>query len=71
MDLILVNMPVVLIATEKPFSAAARDDMVAIMKEGGVEAKLLENYKEKSELLAAVADVDGMIIRSDKVCCAF
>eukprot|EP01086_Lenisia_limosa_P013608 TRINITY_DN42900_c0_g1_i1.p1 TRINITY_DN42900_c0_g1~~TRINITY_DN42900_c0_g1_i1.p1 ORF type:complete len:310 (-),score=163.59 TRINITY_DN42900_c0_g1_i1:38-895(-) len=41
--------------------------MVAIMKEGGVEAKLLENYKEKSELLAAVADVDGMIIRSDKV----
>ena len=33
----------------------------------GNELVLLEKYTEKAQLLAAVADVDAMIIRSDKV----
>lgn len=57
----------VLLATEKAFAKTARDEVVAIIKQAGYEAVLLENYKEKSQLLSAVADVDAMIIRSDVV----
>jgi D-3-phosphoglycerate dehydrogenase len=57
----------VLLATVKPFSPTARDQVVAILKEAGYEAVLLESYGDKSELLAAVADVHAMIIRSDKI----
>ncbi len=46
----------ILVATEKPFAAAA-----------GHEVALLEKYTEKEQLLAAVADADAMIVRSDKV----
>ena len=38
-----------------------------IFKPVGYEVVLLEKYTEKEELLAAVADVDAIIIRSDKV----
>jgi D-3-phosphoglycerate dehydrogenase len=57
----------VLLATEKPFSPDARDQVVAILKEAGYEVRLLESYKDRGDLLAAVADVHAMIIRSDKV----
>lgn len=57
----------VLLATEKPFSAAARDQVVGILKDAGYEAALLESYTDKADLLKAVADVDALIIRSDKV----
>jgi D-3-phosphoglycerate dehydrogenase / 2-oxoglutarate reductase len=57
----------VLLATEKPFAPAARDQVVAVLKEANYEAVLLESYTDKSALLEAVADVDAMIIRSDKV----
>lgn len=60
-------MKKVLIATEKPFAAAAVNGIKQIFNEAGFEVLLLEKYTEKSELLAAVADVDAMIIRSDKV----
>jgi len=56
-----------LIATEKPFSVEARDEMVKIMKEGGLEVKVLENYKGNQELEAAMQGVDGVIIRSDLI----
>ncbi len=57
----------VLLATVKPFSPVARDQVVAILKEAGYEVQLLESYGDKSELLAAVADVHALIIRSDKI----
>lgn len=56
----------ILIATEKPFAPVAVNKMKAMAEEAGHEVVLLEKYTEKSELIAAVADVDAMIIRSDK-----
>jgi len=58
-------MKKVLIATEKPFAKEAVDSIKEIAKDVGYEIVLLEKYTEKSQLLKAVADVDGMIIRSD------
>lgn len=57
----------VLVATIKPFSPTARDEVVAILKEAGYEVPVLESYGDQSDLVAAVADVHAMIIRSDKV----
>lgn len=59
-------MPKVLIATEKPFAAVAVNGIKKIFDEAGFETVLLEKYTEKSDLIHAVADVDAMIIRSDK-----
>ena len=60
-------MTKVLIATEKPFAPAAVAQIRPIVKNAGFELALLEKYSDKSELLAAVADADAIIIRSDKV----
>lgn len=57
----------VLLATEKAFSASARDEVVGILEGAGYQAVVLESYKAKADLLKAVADVDAMIIRSDVV----
>jgi D-3-phosphoglycerate dehydrogenase / 2-oxoglutarate reductase len=57
----------VLIATEKPFSPAAVEQLVEVLAAAGYEHQLLEKYTDKADLLAAVADADAMIIRSDKV----
>ena len=57
----------ILIATEKPFAKKALDGIKEILTTAGYEVALLEKYTEKEELIAAVADVDGMIVRSDKV----
>jgi D-3-phosphoglycerate dehydrogenase len=56
-----------LLATEKPFAKAAVDGIKAIFDAAGIETILLEKYTETSELLKAVADVDALIVRSDKV----
>ena len=60
-------MTKVLVATEKPFSKVAVDGIKEITDAAGYELSLLEKYTEKSQLLAAVADADALIIRSDKV----
>lgn len=60
-------MAKVLIATEKPFSKVAVDGIREVTDKAGYELVLLEKYTEKSQLLEAVADVDALIIRSDKV----
>ena len=60
-------MAKVLVATEKPFSKVAVDGIKEITDAAGYELSLLEKYTEKSQLLAAVADADALIIRSDKV----
>lgn len=57
----------VLIATEKPFAAVAVDGMRKVIEEAGAELVLLEKYTDKQALLDAAADVDALIIRSDKV----
>lgn len=60
-------MAKVLIATEKPFAATAVSGIKEVIEGAGFELALLEKYTEKAQLLAAVADVDAIIIRSDKV----
>ena len=57
----------ILIATEKPFAAAAVEGIRKEAESAGHELALLEKYTDKSQLLEAVADADAMIIRSDKV----
>ena len=57
----------VLIATEKPFAKTAVEGIESILKEANYEVVRLEKYADKAELLAAVAVVDALIIRSDKV----
>lgn len=57
----------VLIATEKPFAESARNSMVKMFEEAGLEPVVLERYKEAKDLLSAVSDVGAMIVRSDKV----
>ena len=57
----------ILLATQKPFAAAAVNGIRSILEEAGNEVVLLEKYAGEDELVAAVADVDAMIIRSDKV----
>lgn len=57
----------ILVATQKPFSAAAVAGIKDIVEKAGHEFAALEKYAEASELIAAVADADALIIRSDKV----
>ncbi|MDR0659258.1 MAG: 3-phosphoglycerate dehydrogenase [Prevotellaceae bacterium] len=56
-----------LIATEKPFAMAAVDGIKDIFSKAGIETVLLEKYTGVDELYKAVADVDALIVRSDKV----
>lgn len=60
-------MAKVLVATEKPFAKAAVDGIRKIVEGAGFELALLEKYTDKADLLKAVADVDALIVRSDKV----
>lgn len=57
----------ILLATEKPFSAAATSGIKEIAAAGGHEVTLLEKYTSPDKLLKAVADADALIVRSDKV----
>ncbi|MBP3227361.1 MAG: 3-phosphoglycerate dehydrogenase [Bacteroidaceae bacterium] len=57
----------VLIATEKPFAAVAVEGIRKETEAAGNELALLEKYTDKAQLLAAVADADAIIIRSDKI----
>ena len=59
-------MTKVLIATDKPFAPVAVKGIREIVEAQGYELALLEKYTSPEELIAAVADVDAMIIRSDK-----
>ena len=57
----------VLLATQKPFAAKAVDGIVKILTEAGHEVVKLEKYEAQADFVAAVADVEAIIIRSDKV----
>lgn len=57
----------VLLATQKPFAAAAVDGIRKIVEDAGFELATLEKYSTQEEFAAAVADADALIVRSDKV----
>ena len=56
----------VLIATEKPFAPVAVQGIKDVIEAGGHEFVLLEKGT-KEALKKAVADVEGLIVRSDKI----
>ncbi len=60
-------MKKILVATEKPFAPAAISQIKEVADAAGYEFVLLEKYTEKNQLFEAVADVDAVIIRSDKI----
>lgn len=57
----------ILVATVKPFAAAAVNEIRSITDKAGYELLLLEKYEDNQELLNAVSEVDALIVRSDKV----
>lgn len=57
----------ILLATEKPFAAAAVEDIRRIVADAGHTLVVLEKYKDKAELAGALADADALIVRSDKI----
>ncbi|MDP4280642.1 MAG: NAD(P)-dependent oxidoreductase [Bacteroidota bacterium] len=59
-------MTKVLVATSKPFAPVAVQGIRKVVEEAGYELVLLENYTQPEEFQKAVADVDAVIIRSDK-----
>jgi D-3-phosphoglycerate dehydrogenase len=60
------DMTKVLVATDKPFAAIAVKGIRKVVEEAGFELVLLENYTSQDDFINAVADVDAIIIRSDK-----
>ncbi len=57
----------ILVATEKPFAKKAVDEIRKVVEGAGFHLELLEKYTDNGDLLKAVADVDALIVRSDKV----
>ncbi len=60
-------MATVLIATEKPFAPDAREKAKRILREGGLEVRVLEKYAAREELIDALDGVQGVIVRSDRI----
>ncbi|MDC1106047.1 NAD(P)-dependent oxidoreductase [Prolixibacteraceae bacterium] len=60
-------MKKILVATEKPFSTETTDYILNAAKELNVEVALLEKYDSRDDLYAALKDVEGLIVRSDKI----
>jgi len=56
----------VLVATDKPFAPIAVDGIRKIVEGAGYELVLLEKYTSQSDFVRAVANVEAVIIRSDK-----
>jgi D-3-phosphoglycerate dehydrogenase len=58
---------IILVAAEKPFTPVAITRIREVVNAAGHDLVLLENYKDASELLKAVAGADALIVRSDLV----
>jgi len=56
----------ILVATEKPFAPVAVEGIKEVIEAGGHELVLVEKGT-KADMLAAVVDAAGLIVRSDKV----
>lgn len=59
-------MKKVLVATDKPFAKVAVDGIRQVVEKAGYQLVLLEKYTAQSDFINAVAEVDAVIIRSDK-----
>jgi D-3-phosphoglycerate dehydrogenase / 2-oxoglutarate reductase len=59
-------MAKVLVATEKPFAKVAADGIRKLFDEAGYDCAFLEKYASQDDFIAAAAEVDAIIIRSDK-----
>ena len=57
----------ILLATEKPFTKQTVEEMKSIIEKSGFIFNLLENYKTSQELKDSLKDINGLIIRSDKI----
>ena len=57
----------ILVATVKAFAPVAIAEIRKVAASGGFELAVLENYSGVNELLDAVSDADGMIVRSDMI----
>lgn len=60
-------MTKVLIATVKPFSAEAVEEVKGVFQKAGYDVQVLSKYPGQSDLVSAVADADALVIRSDNV----
>lgn len=59
-------MKKILIATQKPFAAAAAKQMVKLAEDKGYKAELFEKYAGQADFVKAVVDADAIVIRSDE-----
>ena len=60
-------MKTILVATEKPFAAVAVEGIRKEVEAAGHRLVLLEKYTDRAQLLAAAAEADAIITRSDKM----
>ena len=60
-------MSKILLATEKPFTKETVEDIKSIIEQSGNKFLLLENYRGTQALLDSLKDINGLIIRSDKI----
>ncbi|MGN0223759.1 MAG: NAD(P)-dependent oxidoreductase [Muribaculaceae bacterium] len=60
-------MKTILVATEKPFAAVAVEGIRKEVEAAGHRLVLLEKYTDRAQLLAAAAEADALIVRSDKI----
>ncbi|MEI6900168.1 MAG: NAD(P)-dependent oxidoreductase [Bacteroidota bacterium] len=59
-------MTKILVATDKPFASVAVKGIREVVEDAGFQLVLLEGYTSQEEYIAAVEDVDAVIVRSDK-----
>ena len=59
-------MTKVLVATDKPFAPVAVKGIRKVIEEAGFDLILLESYSSQDDFAKAIADVDAVIVRSDK-----
>ncbi len=57
----------ILLATEKPFAKSAVEAIKKVFDEANFELIILESYTSSDDLKKAIKDVDGIIVRSDKL----
>ncbi len=60
-------MKKVLVATVKPFAAAAVSQIKETFEKAGYACRFFEKYESQDALKEAVADAEALIIRSDKI----
>ena len=58
-------MKKILVATDKPFSKEAVQNIQNVVKESGYEFALLEKYSDVADLHKALSEADAVIVRSD------